>query len=317
VLDALAGRDRQRLPAHLRDNPVSPRPTTEYRHLAEESNDHGPPLDPASPDPATLNVPLTAETYDAALERAERESLTHAQFLHGLIAEQANQRRERSIAHRIREARFVERKPLGEFDWEFNKPAIDRIQIEDLAAGAFIQRQNNLVLVGQSGVGKSYLIQSIAESACVLGYSVRYTTSAALLTDLTKSLADQTLPQRVRYYARFDLLVIDEFGFDRIERTESPQAANLLYKVIDARSRQRSTALVTNIDFDAWGEYLGDPPLAMGPMAPDPRWRLATFLHSNVTVCHANRYPPFPSWGITPRARLSDIFSYKIQINNA
>ena len=208
-------------------------------------------------------MPLTAEAYDAALARAERESLSHAQFLHGLIAEQANQRRERSIAHRIREARFVERKPLGEFDWEFNKAAIDRIQIEDLAAGAFIQRQNNLVLVGQSGVGKSYLMQSIAESACVLGYSVRYTTSAALLTDLTKSLADQTLPQRVRYYARFDLLVIDEFGFDRIERTESPQAANLLYKVIDARSRQRSTALVTNIDFDAWGEYLGDPPLAM------------------------------------------------------
>ena len=57
--------------------------------------------------------------------------------------------------------------------------------------------------------------------------------------------------------------MIDEFGFDRIERTESPQAANLLYKIIDARSRQRSTALVTNIDFDAWGDYLGDPPLAM------------------------------------------------------
>lgn len=139
----------------------------------------------------------------------------------------------------------------------------DRVQIEELASGAFIQRQDNLVLVGQSGVGKSYLIQAIAEAACVLGYSVRYTTSAALLTDLTKSLADQTLPRRVRYYARFDLLAIDEFGFEKIERTESPQAANLLYKIIDARSRQRSTALVTNIDFDAWGDYLGDPPLAM------------------------------------------------------
>jgi DNA replication protein DnaC len=58
-------------------------------------------------------------------------------------------------------------------------------------------------------------------------------------------------------------LAIDEFGFEKIERTESPQAANLLYKIVDARSRQRSTALVTNIDFDAWGDYLGDPPLAM------------------------------------------------------
>ena len=212
---------------------------------------------------AALRVPLSAEAFDTILARAQREGLSHQQFLHLLIAEQAQQRRERSIAHRIREARFAERKPLSEFDWEFNKQAIDRVQIEELATGGFIQRQDNLVIVGQSGVGKSFLAQSIAESACVLGYSVRYTTSAALLVDLTKSLADQTLPKRVRYYSRFDLLVIDEFGFDRIERTESPQAANLLYKVIDARSRQRSTALVTNIDFDAWGAYLGDPPLAM------------------------------------------------------
>jgi hypothetical protein len=59
------------------------------------------------------------------------------------------------------------------------------------------------------------------------------------------------------------LLILDEFGFDKLERAESPQAANLLYKVIDARHRQSSTALVTNIDFESWGEYLGDPPLAM------------------------------------------------------
>lgn len=201
--------------------------------------------------------------FDAVLARAGKEGMSHQQFLHLLIAEQANLRRERSIAHRIREARFEERKPLSEFDWDFNKQAIDRSQIEELATGAFIQRQDNLVLVGQSGVGKSFLIQAIAEAACVLGYTVRYTTSAALLIDLTASLADQTLPERVRYYARFDLLVIDEFGFDKIERTESPQAANLFYKIIDARSRQRSTALVTNIDFEAWGDYLGDPPLAM------------------------------------------------------
>jgi DNA replication protein DnaC len=212
---------------------------------------------------AVLKIPLTAEQFDAVLAGAAREGLSHQEFLHRLIGEQAAQRRERSIAYRIREADFDERKPLSEFDWEFNRQAIDRMQIEELATGAFIDRRDNLVLVGQSGVGKSFLIQAIAEAACVRGHSVRYTTSARLLTDLTASLADQTLPQRVRYYARFDLLVIDEFGFDKIERTASPQAANLLYKIIDARSRQRSTALVTNIDFEAWADYLGDPPLAM------------------------------------------------------
>jgi DNA replication protein DnaC len=212
---------------------------------------------------AALKIPLTAEQFDAVLASAAREGVSHQEFLHRLIGEQAAQRRERSIAYRIREAGFDERKPLSEFDWEFNRQAIDRVQIEELATGAFIDRRDNLVLVGQSGVGKSFLIQAIAEAACVRGHSVRYTTSAELLTDLTASLADQTLPQQVRYYARFDLLVIDEFGFDRIERTAAPQAANLLYKIIDARSRQRSTALVTNIDFEAWADYLGDPPLAM------------------------------------------------------
>lgn len=207
-------------------------------------------------------MPLTAEQLDAVLARAERDGLTHLQFAQLLVAEQAQHRRERAIARRIKEAGFRELQILAGFDWEFNAKAINRVQIEELATAAFIGRRDNLVIVGQSGVGKSRIIQSVGQSACVLGYRVRYTTSAGLLADLTKHLADQTLPEQVRYYARFDLLIMDEFGFDKIERTEMPQAANLLYKIIDART-QRSTALVTNIDFEAWGDYLGDPPLAM------------------------------------------------------
>src|SRR2546421_12547875 len=57
--------------------------------------------------------------------------------------------------------------------------------------------------------------------------------------------------------------IVDEFGFDRLERREAHDAASLLFKVIDARLQKHATALVTNIDFDTWGEYLGDPPLAM------------------------------------------------------
>jgi hypothetical protein len=110
---------------------------------------------------------------------------------------------------------------------------------------------------------KSRIAQAVGQNACVLGHRVRYTTSGELLVDLKASLADQTLPERVRYYAGFDLLIVDEFGFDKIERDEAPQAANLFYKIIDARYQQRSTALITNIDFDAWAGYLGDPPLAM------------------------------------------------------
>jgi DNA replication protein DnaC len=211
---------------------------------------------------AVLRVPLTAEHLDAALSRAAQEGLSHLEFLHRLLTDQATLRRERSTQRRIKEACFRELKTLASFDWEFNAKTIRRLQIEELANGDFIRRRQNVVFVGQSGVGKSFLVQSIGQAACALGYRVRYITSAKLLEDLTASLADQTLPQRVRYYARFDLLTIDEFGFDRVERALSPQAASLFYKIIDART-QKATALVTNIDFEAWGDYLGDPPLAM------------------------------------------------------
>jgi DNA replication protein DnaC len=210
----------------------------------------------------TLRIPLGPEQLDAVLTRAEHEGLSHLELLRALIGEQADQRRERRIAHRIREARFRQGKTLVGFDWQFN-PSIDRARIETLATAEFVGRHENLVLVGQSGVGKSRIIEAIGLSACARGYRVRYTTSADLLADLTAALADQTLPRRLREYAYYELLIIDEFGFDRIERNEARQAASLLYKLIDARSPMRSTALVTNIDFEAWGEYLGDPPLAM------------------------------------------------------
>jgi DNA replication protein DnaC len=211
---------------------------------------------------ATLRIPVTADQLDAALRQAQDSGLSHLDFLHHLLADQAGLRRQRSIERRIKDARFRDLKPLAEFDWNFN-PAISRVQIETLAACDFVRRHQNLVFVGQSGVGKSHLIQSIGQAACTLGFRVRYFTSGALLEDLTAALADQTIHDRIRDYARPDLLIIDEFGFDRIERSVCPQAASLWYKIIDARSQRSSTALVTNIDFEAWADYLGDAPLAM------------------------------------------------------
>jgi DNA replication protein DnaC len=210
-----------------------------------------------------LRIPLGRGPLDAILARAEREGLSHLEFLRVLIGEQADRRREQGVAHRIREARFRDSKTLAGFDWQFNAGAIDRVRIEALATAEFVGRRENLVSVGQSGVGKSHIIQAIGQRACILGYRVPYTTSAEVLAHLTASLADQTLPRRLREYARFDLLILDEFGFDRVERSEAQQPASLPYELIDARSSKRSTALVTNIDFEAWGVYLGDPPLAM------------------------------------------------------
>jgi DNA replication protein DnaC len=211
---------------------------------------------------ATLRIPVTGDQLDAAVTDAEQASRSHLEFLQRLLADQAGLRRQRRIERLIKEARFREALPLSTFDWTFN-PAIPRMQIEALAQGDFIRRKQNVVFVGQSGLGKSRLIQSIGLAACMLEQRVYYITSGELLEDLTAAMADQTIHNRVRFYAKFQLLIIDEFGFDRIERTLCPQAASLWYKIIDARSQRGSTALVTNIDFESWAEYLGDAPLAM------------------------------------------------------
>jgi DNA replication protein DnaC len=210
----------------------------------------------------TLRVPVTADQLDETLKQAQDAGWSHLEFLHRLLADQAGLRRQRRIERLIKDARFREALPLSTFDWNFN-PEIPRLKIDALAQGDFIRRKQNVVFVGQSGLGKSRLIQSIGLAACMLEQHVRYITSGELLADLTAALADQTIHDRVRFYAKFSLLIIDEFGFDRTERAVCSEAASLWYKIIDARSQRGSTALVTNIDFESWADYLGDAPLAM------------------------------------------------------
>jgi len=136
----------------------------------------------------------------------------------------------------------------------------------------------------------------------VHGYRVRYVTSAKLLEELTAASGDKTLSSKVRYYSRFDLLIIDEFGFDKLERREYPESPSLLYKVIDSRSRRGSTAIVTNVEFKEWTDYLGDPPLVMAMLdrlvddTAGPPESIVFF-----GIC-GTPTPRAPSWGRRPLA---------------
>jgi DNA replication protein DnaC len=211
----------------------------------------------------TLGLPLDHDQLDGVLRQAERDHFSHLELAECLLAGPARRRSERSTELRIQNAKFRDPATLEAFDWTFNAQAIDRVQMQELATGDFIRRRDNVVFVGQSGLGKSHLIQAIGRRCCAAGYRVRYITSAELLRGLGTSLADGTMPKRLSYFAGFELLIIDELGLDKLEREEYPLAPSLLHKVIDSRSRKRSTALVTNIDFEGWGQYLGDPPIAM------------------------------------------------------
>jgi DNA replication protein DnaC len=210
----------------------------------------------------TLGVALTADALDAALKAAETESLSYLEFLHRLLAGPAEAKRQRALEQRIRAARFREVTTMEGFDWEFNAKGVDRRSIEQLMTCDFVRRCENMILVGPTGLGKSRILQSAGHAACHQGYRVRYATSAKLLQEFTAALADGSFATLLEHYARFDLLLIDEFGFDGLERAAEPKASHFYYRLLDARMGRRSTALATNMDFGAWADYLGDPLLA-------------------------------------------------------
>jgi DNA replication protein DnaC len=207
----------------------------------------------------TLGVALAPGVLDAALSAAEKESLSHLEFLHRLLAGPAEARLQRALERRISAAKFPELTTLEGFDWEFNAKGLDRRSIEQLATCDFVRRHENAILVGQTGLGKSRILQAVGHAACVQGYRVRYASSAKLLQEFTAALADGTCNRMLAGYARLDLLLIDEFGFDRLEREAQAQASTFYYRLLDARTGRRSTALATNIDFSALGRLPGRP----------------------------------------------------------
>ena len=264
ALERLADQEQQQLQALFGDGSVQPRSGKEYQELFDERPSETPDDEPTEnrrrrniqdqqqrilSHLETLGVSLTEEQLGRVLREAEQGGWSHLQLLDRLFAEPAAQKRERSVARRIRDAHFPENKTLESFDWAVQCPG-DRS-----SADRRIGHGRVYPPCGQPAHGgpkrhreKSSFRRNRPACLSALGYRVRYVASDELLADLGASLADGTTPKRIRYYTRFDLLIIDGFGFDRIERQESPQALSLLYKVIDKRNPRRSTALITNID---------------------------------------------------------------------
>jgi len=278
---------------------MTPRPSHRHNRPANRPNQ---PTNPSETLPTkilehleALKVSFSREQLDHVLHQAEQHSWSYLELLEAFLRPPAQSRRERSVERRIREAHFPGTHTLEQFDWAFNAAAIDRLQIEELATGDFIRRKDNLLMVGKSGVGKTHLLEGIGRRACVLGYRVRYALSEEMLAELGASLADGTTLQCVRDYLRPELLIIDGFGFDRIEREQTPQALNLLYKVIDQRNTKRSTALITNVEFDDWNQYLSDGPMVMALL--DRLFDRAIILRIDGKSYRAHRARRLPSPG--------------------
>ncbi len=194
--------------------------------------------------------------------RLEKGDSPATELLLRLLDAQVLDRRERRVERRIRQSKLPERKTLCEFDFDF-QPTLDQRLILDLMTMGFVPRRQGVIFAGDSGTGKSHIAKALALEGCKHGYWVRYSTAADMLKVLYSSLADDSLDQKLKQYVNPELLVIDELGFDRLERErerrQDADNAALFFKVIDGRYTKRSTVITTNIDFEQLGHYLGDP----------------------------------------------------------
>ena len=209
-----------------------------------------------------LGLDHVLENLDEHLAWAIREKPPAAELLDRVLGEQAAVRLERRIERRIALSGLRERKNLEGFDFNF-QPGIDRAQILELSRLDFVNRQEDLVITGKTGTGKSHILQALGLKACEKQVSVRYGRCTDIVDDLYAGIADNSYPARLRRWVAPPLLIIDDVGLGQIKkRDDEPTAAHMLFNLLDQRHTHASTAITSNIKLSAWGKYLGDATVA-------------------------------------------------------
>ncbi|BAM46605.1 IS21-like element helper ATPase IstB [Amphibacillus xylanus] len=161
------------------------------------------------------------------------------------------------IKSMVKVAAFPHLKEIKDFDFSF-QPSINKEQILDFTSLRFIEQKENIVFLGSSGVGKTHLATSIGIAAAKKRNSTYFIKCNDLILNLKKAKLENRLETRLKHYARYKLLIIDEIGYLPIDEDD----AKLFFQLIDMRYEKKSTIFTTNASFKSWGEIFQDPRLA-------------------------------------------------------
>jgi DNA replication protein DnaC len=203
-----------------------------------------------------LHLPTVRDEAVRLAEIAVRERQSYLAFLAEVLAAEVDERATRRRTRRITEARFPRLKRLADFDLN-TAPTIQPAQLAALASGAYLDAGEPVVLLGDSGTGKSHLLIGLGLAACEQGRRVRYVTTAQLVNELVEAADERILSRVVGRYSRLDLLLLDELGYVQID----PRGAELLFQIITEREERASIGIGTNLPFSEWGSVFPDPRL--------------------------------------------------------
>lgn len=194
------------------------------------------------------------EQYIALVNKGEK---SFGEALEELIEIEQRNNQLRAENACVKTANFPFMKTVEDFDFEF-QPCINKKEILEMAKLGFIDRQENILFVGSSGVGKTHLATSIGIASARARNSTYFISFESLMSQLKKSLLENRLETRMKFFAKYKLLIIDEIGYLPIDR----DSANLFFQLIAKRYEKHCTIITTNTPFSKWGEIFGSPTLA-------------------------------------------------------
>ncbi|MGD0720830.1 MAG: IS21-like element helper ATPase IstB [Roseiarcus sp.] len=204
-----------------------------------------------------LKMPRALEILDITLRGIERGETTALEALDALLTEELTLRENRRVKMALQMAKLSAIKTLAGFDFSF-QPSLDRNRVMALAQLQFIDRAESVHLIGPPGTGKTHLSLALGVEAVKAGRSVYFSSLADVVASLAGAEREGALRERIRYFCRFALLIVDEIGYLPV----IPGGGNLFFQLVNARYEKGAMILTSNRGFAEWGDIFGDPVVA-------------------------------------------------------
>jgi DNA replication protein DnaC len=202
---------------------------------------------------AEMNMLGMLAVLDQTLTEANRDKISYTEFADILLQAEADYRQDRKTTNRIKAAKFTVRPALEDFDFTA-KRSITKAEIKEIYTLGWLNDARPLLLIGQTGVGKTFIAQAIGLHACANGKSVLYMNITRLLENLAIARSGATYLRYRDKLAKFDLIIIDEMGMRNFTATEAQD----LCEIIEERSINKSIAFTSQLPVAHWNEVIPD-----------------------------------------------------------